>query len=188
MGDAAQALYSFRGAKPSYVMSLPDCVDRYITKSWRFGPAIAKVANIALFVKENSPQTNNLYSKQWQPYRIEAARSQEYSTVTPNSLMRMGYWNKRPVTIIAWKNGTLLRKALDLMNLGHLVDNGQDSDDERTAGSSSLDDEQSYNAVPSLDEDFESIVQKMPKFHINGKGEASGAKGWRTAIKQIEHL
>ena len=99
----------------------------------------------------------------------------------------MGCWNKRPVAIIAWKNGTLLRKALDLMNLGHLEVKEHDSDDENS-GISSLDGEQSYKVESSLDEDFHSLVQKMPKFHINGKGEASGAKGWRSAIKQIQHL
>ena len=43
VGDAAQCIYGFRGAKSSYVMKL-DCIDTKLTKSWRFGPDVARVS------------------------------------------------------------------------------------------------------------------------------------------------
>ena len=43
VGDSAQCIYGFRGAKSSYVMKL-DCIDTKLTKSWRFGPDIARVS------------------------------------------------------------------------------------------------------------------------------------------------
>lgn len=36
VGDSAQCIYGFRGAKSRYVMSL-DCIDTELTRSWRFG-------------------------------------------------------------------------------------------------------------------------------------------------------
>eukprot|EP00956_Cyclotella_meneghiniana_P025124 scaffold51741_cov86-Cyclotella_meneghiniana.AAC.5 len=179
--DFAQSLYSFRGAKSHYVMELPDCVDRAITKSWRFGPAIAKIANITLLFKKHSPQTNG-NRKNWEPYLVEAGKSDHDSIVTPNSLSRgVSSWNKRPVTILAWKNATLLRKALDLMNLEHLVDEQRDLIDE-------LLDPSELKAVEKTEVDYDSLMENMPKICINGKGEVSGVKGWTKAIKQIEHL
>ena len=162
-------------------MSLPDCVDRAITKSWRFGPAIAKIANITLLFKKHSPQTN-CKMKNWEPYLVEAGKSDHDSVVIPNSLSRgVSSWNKRPVTILAWKNATLLRKALDLMNLEHLVNEQRDMIDE-------LLDPSELKKVEKTEEDYDSLMENMPKICINGKGEVSGAKGWTKAIKQIEHL
>ena len=180
VGDAAQALYSFRGAASYHVMSLPGCIDRAITKSWRFGPAIARIANITLLFKKHSPQTN-CKKKHWEPYLVEAGKSDHDSIVNPNSLLRgVSCWNKRPITIIAWKNATLLKKALDLMNLGYLVDEQRDSIDEIT--------DPSELKVVKPEEDYDSLMENMPKICFNGKGEESGEKGWRKAIKQIEHL
>eukprot|EP00804_Cyclotella_cryptica_P009997 CCRYP_015421-RD/>CCRYP_015421-RD protein AED:0.11 eAED:0.14 QI:371/0.75/0.8/1/0.5/0.2/5/0/796 len=188
VGDAAQTIYSFRGARSYHVMSLPNCIDRFLTKSFRFGPAVAQIANIALFVKENSPQTTDYIGKDkklWIPYRVEGvSREDADSIVTTRSLLQRDSWNKRPVTIIGRKNGTLLKTALDLMNLGHLKQQ-QDGFDvlEQMLGeqppSNDLDD---FLSSPLV------LSKTLPKFHINGKGETSGARMWRKAIKQIECL
>lgn len=45
VGDSAQCIYQFRGAKSANLMKL-DCIDYQLTKSWRFGPNIAKIANM----------------------------------------------------------------------------------------------------------------------------------------------
>jgi hypothetical protein len=185
VGDAAQSIYSFRGAKSANVMSLPKCVDRILNKSWRFGPAIAQMANVALFVKKYSPQTTyyeNKEDKLWMPYKIEAARDEDYSTVAPRSLLQKDWRNKRPITIIGRKNGTLLKKALELMDLGHLQQQGSaQTVEEQKMGSLGVEED------PLLDLEM-LLARNMPKFHINGKGEASGTKAWRRSIKEIEHL
>ena len=36
VGDSAQCIYGFRGAKSKHVMKL-DCIDTQLTTSWRFG-------------------------------------------------------------------------------------------------------------------------------------------------------
>jgi ATP:corrinoid adenosyltransferase len=57
VGDAAQTIYSFRGAKSKYMVNIKGAVDFKLTKSWRFGPNIANVANVVLFCKHKSKQT-----------------------------------------------------------------------------------------------------------------------------------
>jgi hypothetical protein len=164
-------------------MSIPNCIDRMLTKSWRFGPAIAQMANIALFVKENSPQTTNYVDstrRLWLPYRVEAGRGKADSIVTPRSLLQRDWWTKRPVTIIGRKNGSLLKKALELMDLGYLEQVGAGPNDK--CGVECL-------GLGAASADVEALLlNNVPKFHINGKGESSGVRAWRTAIKQIEHL
>lgn len=57
VGDAAQTIYSFRGAKSKYMVNVKGAVDFKLTTSWRFGSSIASVANVVLFSKEKSKQT-----------------------------------------------------------------------------------------------------------------------------------
>lgn len=57
VGDAAQTIYSFRGAKSKYMVNLQGAVNFELTKSWRFGPSIASMANVVLFSKHKSKQT-----------------------------------------------------------------------------------------------------------------------------------
>ena len=68
VGDAAQTIYSFRGAKSKYMMNIEVDEEKCLalTKSWRFGPGIASIANLVLFMKEFSPQTTeNCSSPIW---------------------------------------------------------------------------------------------------------------------------
>ena len=64
VGDAVQTIYSFRGAKSKFIRELDTYAngvpvkDYKLTKSFRFGPRIAAVANAILFAKEHSPQTS----------------------------------------------------------------------------------------------------------------------------------
>jgi len=59
VGDAAQTIYSFRGAKSKYMVNLKGAVDFELTKSWRFGSNIASIANVILFGKHKSKQTKS---------------------------------------------------------------------------------------------------------------------------------
>ena len=43
VGDAAQSIYSFRGARPAFLLSLKGDADLKLTQTWRFGPSIANI-------------------------------------------------------------------------------------------------------------------------------------------------
>jgi hypothetical protein len=86
VGDAAQSIYSFRGARSKLLIMLgkkrvglnvttdPDrpIVDLELTKSFRFGANIAAAANTILFAKHKSTQTatRSNREKHWRPYRL----------------------------------------------------------------------------------------------------------------------
>jgi superfamily I DNA/RNA helicase len=68
VGDAAQTVYGFRGAKSEHLMSLQNTRDFDLTQSFRFDGNIAKVANAILFAKANSPQRGS-----FRPYKVFGA-------------------------------------------------------------------------------------------------------------------
>jgi hypothetical protein len=70
VGDPVQSIYSFRGAKSQLLMELPNCLDKFLTVTHRFGPEIAAVANSVLHCKELSPQTVGKHPPTWLPYRL----------------------------------------------------------------------------------------------------------------------
>jgi len=181
VGDAAQAIYSFRGAKSSHVMKIQECIDLKLTRSWRFGPEISKIANIALFAKENSPQTS-LSGYLWKPYRVQGARDEDYSTVTTESLISS--WRKHtPLTLIGYSNNGLMIKAMDMLGLGALKNPGRERHSDEEGG---LSDDDDMTDVES--KELFMNLDKFPKFHINGEGEMSGMGRWRTATHQIRSL
>lgn len=178
VGDAAQTIYSFRGAKSSNYMSLKNAIDLCLNESWRFGPSIARMANIALFAKEYSPQTNEYLfksKKQWIPYRIDA-RGEEESSISKESLMGKSK-EVGTITFIARTNYALMFKAMEIMGLGSLV--GGESDEDS-------DSEDSTSHMP--DEPVSLNLENVPKFHINGKGDMSGLKKWQKTSKEIRQL
>jgi hypothetical protein len=63
VGDAVQTIYGFLGAKPRFMTNVPNCIDRTLTKSFRFGPNLACLANTILHVKQIAQP------KDWLPYR-----------------------------------------------------------------------------------------------------------------------
>jgi superfamily I DNA/RNA helicase len=167
VGDAAQTIYSFRGAKSRYMMNLKGGVtDCTLTNSWRFGPAIAKIANVVLFAKEKSPQTTG-YTKTWQPYRVTGAGATT-GTVTAESLLPL--WKTQKLTLLAHANVALLIEAVSMLGFEK-----PSSEDGAADGA---------DVVPSTPFD----PTMIPKFHINGRGENSGMKKWKQVISQIEHL
>mmetsp|Transcript_27674 Transcript_27674/g.65824 ORF Transcript_27674/g.65824 Transcript_27674/m.65824 type:complete len:1040 (+) Transcript_27674:188-3307(+) len=184
VGDAAQCIYGFRGAKSSYVMKL-DCIDRQLTKSWRFGPDVARIANIALFAKENSPQTSKAssYNPLWKPYRVEGARKVGYSTVMTES-MAQNWRDHKPLTLLGMTNAGLMMKAMGLLGLDTLRKANRvctDDDDELSVDLLGDESEEESNSRPLDSENW-------PRFHINGKGDNSGIKKWRKAMKEVRIL
>jgi len=75
VGDPAQAIYGFRGAKSQHLMDLPSDRRLFLTGSFRFGQSITNVANLVLFAKRHSDHTSKLWNpatrswrwKNWDP-------------------------------------------------------------------------------------------------------------------------
>jgi hypothetical protein len=169
VGDAAQSIYSFRGAKSGPLLSYEPAVDLPLTESFRFGPRIACVANTILFAKRKSPQTlptdggfRRKKSRLWTPYVIQgrsavcegqvgwAEQSSLLSLVNPGD----GGGGRQQVTILAFGNATLFSACLPrvLASIGS------------AAGGQPL------------------------KVCVNGEGRSSGAAKWATMIKQVREF
>jgi len=183
VGDSAQCIYGFRMAKSTNVMKL-DCIDTKLTQSFRFGPNIAKVANIPLFAKEKSEQTTSKRGERrlWIPYRVQGVRKEEDDdsgrrggVVTTESLLKD--WQKyKPLTFIGSTNKSIMVKAMDLLGLEALKVGDCEGEDENKEASS----EDVNNMIDA--------VENIPKFHINGRGDSSGMKKFYAALRQVRYL
>ena len=177
VGDAAQTIYSFRGAKSRHLMSL-NATDLSLTTSFRFGSNIARIANTVLFAKEHSSDTPAPASnrgKTWNPYRLKGLANKE-CVVTDEPILPL--WTEKQITLIGYSNGGLMIAAMAAMGMGSLLE-ADDDDDE---------DGESSSTGKIKEEKVGSMLDRLPKICINGKGEGSGIKKWRQTIKQIETL
>ena len=185
VGDPAQAIYGFRGARPSFLMSL-DHVSRdcKLTDSWRFGANIANIANLVLYAKEKSPQTavnpKTGKHKNWIPYRTRPGMP-KHGRVTDESLVEN--WKTQKVTVLARTNAKLLLVALDALGI---VFKDDDDDDDDLEGEF-FNEQVAVVSAGSLTQSS-NVPAELPKIHINGKGESSGLSLWRRTLKQIESV
>jgi hypothetical protein len=165
VGDSVQCIYGFRGAKSTHVMKLPDCIDVMLTKSYRFGSRIAKIANVATYAKERSPQTIGREDRPlWKKYRVEGVFTDEGVLTTKSPLLdRQQY---KQITIIGSTNGCLMKVALNLLGLANLKNPGCDN----------------------ANDDVINTITEIPRIHINGKGETSGMRLWSRTVKIIRTL
>jgi superfamily I DNA/RNA helicase len=194
VGDPAQAIYGFRGAKPQYLMNL-DCTHHYmLTESWRFGPAISNIANLVLYGKHQSKQTGDA-KKSWDPYRTRAGLPDKEGFVTTQPIVHD--WKKFKVTLIARTNATLFLEILSV--LGFSLKAKKDGEDESENGKSSAvpialsdsDDESIDNngkKSPTSAISGPSVGLEIPKIHIFGRGEGSGLKLWKSTFKLVESV
>jgi hypothetical protein len=176
VGDSAQCIYGFRGAKSTHVMKL-DCIDLMLTESRRFGPKIARVVNTAaLYPKEKSPQTSGKSSQNclWIPYRVTGAADGGEVTTKP----LLPDWQQRQITLIGATNGGLMMTAMKLLGLAHL-ENPED-DDYCEFGNYAAEDSKMNVSPVSTD--------RTPKIHINGRGDMSGGKLWKKNMKTVRIL
>uniref|UniRef100_A0A7S3QDK2 UvrD-like helicase ATP-binding domain-containing protein n=1 Tax=Chaetoceros debilis TaxID=122233 RepID=A0A7S3QDK2_9STRA len=196
VGDSAQTIYSFRGAKSSLLMKLNASRSCTLTKSWRFGPAIARMANFVLFAKEKSPQTIGKITPIWDPYRVEGNGNPD-DMVTARPIAQN--WNHQKVTIIARSNTTLLLEAVKLLGFSRIVEQSSQESGEGTEDSNydTLKRENYcsliYSEVRYSDHHYDKNLSHhhsdhFPKFHINGKGRNSGHGKWNSVLKEIELL
>ena len=163
VGDSVQCIYGFRGAKSTHVMKL-NCTDVMLTKSYRFGPEIAMIANLALYAKEKSPQTlGRTAPPLWIRYRIEGVFAGAGLLTTKSPLLDRR--KHKQITVIASTNGCLMKKALDLLGLANLKNPA---------------------ACDNANDDIN--ITEIPRIHINGKGETSGMKLWSRTVKIIRTL
>jgi superfamily I DNA/RNA helicase len=188
VGDAAQTIYGFRGAKSSYMVNLGgDVINCTLTTSWRFGQSIARIANVVLFAKEKSPQTTGNKTKSWIPYRVTGGSSIQ-GRVTSESILDQCASEGQQVTIIAFANATLLEEAVKLLGM----DVGRGHDDDGPFGhvvsqvASSPGSQASTESEENHSQDQSPLV--VPKIHVNGAGSASGRTKWRKDIKKIDAL
>ena len=133
VGDAAQTIYGFRGARSKSLMGLPATKDFPLTQSFRFGSQIGAAANTILFAKEHSRQTSDgdggpkAAGKAWQPYRVRA-RSDRPSVVRHGSQCSMGVQKPGPpLCVIAFGNMSLLQYAISLLINNRSADIGSTS-------------------------------------------------------------
>ena len=123
VGDSAQTIYSFRGAKSMHLAGMNGITrDFQLTNSFRFGPNIAAVANTILFGKMNSPQGHTFthYSVVGgNPNPGTVSRSSEDVTEAIETLLARAReeGEKEPsVTLLAWKNVSLIVAALKYLS------------------------------------------------------------------------
>jgi hypothetical protein len=180
VGDPAQSIYTFRGAKSQLLLQLPNCEDKFLTVTHRFCPRIANIANTILFCKEFSPQTiNDKKDKKWMPYRLKGGASTK-GIVTTNSLLKnlmsttvshntrtttsssSATERRTPVAVLAYSNVELLEICMEhLFSVDDALVNGEGKD-----------------AVGSMNTPM--------KIAINGDGEKSGKGAWLFIQSKIQ--
>ncbi|KAJ3288076.1 hypothetical protein HDU79_005124 [Rhizoclosmatium sp. JEL0117] len=116
VGDAAQSIYYFRGARPKELAQIQNhfeasnqsgftsFTDFSLTRSFRFGETVARVANTLLWMKSNSPQ-----AKDFNPYCLVGGSS------TPGTLLSASEELPYPYTIIARSGLKLIMKGLEAL-------------------------------------------------------------------------
>jgi AAA domain len=104
VGDAAQTIYSFRGAKSKFVVDLRNTQDYRLTNSFRFGKNVQFVANQFLWMKEKSPQAH-LFN----PYRLVGKGKHDGEIFDSSSSLPY------PYTFVARANSTSIFYSFSLL-------------------------------------------------------------------------
>ena len=160
VGDPAQAIFGFRGAKAKNLQAMRKCVDLTLSTSWRFGYALAAVANTLLFCKQHSP-----HDKDWTPYRLTGRAGRGGQVHTRDLLTELGQGRiSGPITVLARTNVELLSAALKALSFSPCGAQGESEDG-------------NANGRPPL------------KIALNeGKGRAATGPGGGRVWKDVEHL
>lgn len=169
VGDMAQQIYSFRGAKSGPLLDYQDAQDLKLTVSFRFGRNIATIANTILFAKLMSEQTSvedavANWGLDWKgfrrPTRARLWRPYSLSGQSPDA-GQVGWQLSEPscslmdgpeqVTLLAAKNHTLMAVALPRV--------------------------------------LASVAHGSPiKVAVNGRGHGSGLGKWQDILKEVGHF
>ena len=122
VGDPAQGIYGFRGAKSESLAESPVDKDFNLTRSFRFGKTIAASANTLLYGKKNSPQ-----GKKFVPYDVVGGANEPgqvcyhrkgTSSAIDDFLVRTRQdGDVAPsVTLLAYRNSSLIVAALEYLS------------------------------------------------------------------------
>lgn len=103
VGDEVQTIYGFRGCKAKFLSNVRAFEAKKLTSCWRFGPAIAAVANTILYAKENSSQDH-------MSYRLRPSGRYHGKLYT-----REGFPTGIQRTFLAFTNVSLLRRSLEYL-------------------------------------------------------------------------
>ena len=166
VGDAAQSIYSFRGASAanlldtSYDRHTKDCK---LTESFRFGKNIGNVANVLLACKELSPQTIDMKNRQWTPYRVNGKGNSPGVVTFEHDITKLTNNFQQQATIIARSNVELFTACLSLLGYKENIEVNDTEKDE-------------------LEPPY------MPKIALNSKGALSGAKAWKKDENKLKAL
>ena len=103
VGDEVQTIYGFRGCRAKYLNAIAASETRTLTLCWRFGPAIAAVANTILYAKQNSLQPHKSY------------RLQPRGRFQGELYSKHGFPLGMQRTFLAHRNITLLERSLQYL-------------------------------------------------------------------------
>eukprot|EP00039_Didymoeca_costata_P006799 m.93302 g.93302 ORF g.93302 m.93302 type:complete len:719 (+) comp13397_c0_seq3:188-2344(+) len=166
VGDSAQSIYKFRGAKSSTLSKLARNSENHhfqLTKSFRFGDEIAAIANTILFVKENTPQD-------WTPYRVVGGGKTAGTLAVASQNA-----DRTPRTIVAFKHVTLFQTAIMLLEA---------FPDIRISVSCC---EQWRTGFRKIKQFYEMMCGRLKSYNgINGFGKEDGVPNWKYFIEQCE--
>jgi superfamily I DNA/RNA helicase len=121
VGDPAQSIYSFRGAKSEYLANLPVDQDFKLTRSFRFGVRIAASANTILYGKMNSPQRKkfkryDVVGGAAEPGQVCYHRKGTTSAIDDLLTKARQDGDQAPsVTLLAHRNSSLIVAALEYL-------------------------------------------------------------------------
>ncbi|KAJ3356479.1 hypothetical protein HDU83_000829 [Entophlyctis luteolus] len=109
VGDAAQSIYYFRGARPKELAQIDNqfeslqgrFFDFHLRRSFRFGPVITRAANMLLWIKANSPQ-----AKDFNPYVVVGVSKVAGKVLRDEELLPY------PHTIVARSGVELIKQGL----------------------------------------------------------------------------
>jgi UvrD/REP helicase N-terminal domain/UvrD-like helicase C-terminal domain len=197
VGDCAQAIYGFRGAKPEYLMNLKCTHHFFLTKSMRCGPGLSSMTNLILFCKQHSCQTRD-DKKTWISFRTKSGVPDKVGVITTKSLIHR--WKDFKVTLIARTNAKLLLELLGLLEFSWKTGGDEDSEEGNRSSSKahvvtvSLSDSDDEHVGDSRKDSLSpstlgaSLALEIPKFHIVGRGEHSGPNLWMSSMKLVEPI
>lgn len=202
VGDPAQSIYSFRGARSQLLLQLSNCEDKLLTVTHRFGRCIANISNTILFCKENSPQTNSTKKdKLWMPYRLQGKPSTKGVVTTKSLLAELIQESKSqvkcdklksPVVVLAFTNLELLEICIEQLLSVDNDNNGEMFTHLKIAinGHTEKSDKGAWSNIESKIKDFYQVfigAETILRFHPwNGNGHQMVT--WRDIERDVEDL
>lgn len=132
IGDAAQTIYQFRRAQSRNMYRLPGIIEEFaLTHSFRFGPAVANVANVILYGKTNQAMTprEQALGPHWTPFTVTGASPTFGRQCTHAEMIEMLLQRKRDgitgpsaqATVLASANAYLLKSMFKYLLEGFTI-------------------------------------------------------------------